>query len=216
MIAGEQHGGTEEGVAVPADSGGRRDSPSSRLRLFAVRTLNYLTNYVVSQIPSFSLRHAWYRHVLGVGLGHHAGVHLGCYVWFYGPGQLRRSGVTIGAYSRINRNCCLDARGPLRIGENVSISPEVTILTAFHRVDDPDFRVEERPVVIEDHVWIGTRATILAGVTLGRGCVVSAGAVVTRDVPPLAIVGGVPARPIGTRPASATEYVLDEPFPLFE
>ena len=98
----------------------------------------------------------------------------------------------------------------------MSISPEVTILTAFHRMDDPEFRVETRPVVIEDHVWIGTRSTILSGVTLGRGSVVAAGAVVTRDVAPLAIVAGVPARPIGTRPAEAIDYVLDAPFPLFE
>jgi maltose O-acetyltransferase len=98
----------------------------------------------------------------------------------------------------------------------VSISPEVTILTAFHRIDDPKFRVESRPVVIEDFVWIGSRATILSGVKLGRGSVVAAGAVVTRDVEPLQIVGGVPARPIGTRPAEALGYVLDGPFPLFE
>jgi maltose O-acetyltransferase len=129
---------------------------------------------------------------------------------------VRRSGARIGAYSRINRDCCLDARGPLVIGENVSISPEVVILTAGHRTDDPGFPVETRPVTIEDHVWIGTRATILPGVRLGRGCVVAAGAVVTRDVPPLAIVGGVPAAQIGTRPAHATAYVLDEPPPLFE
>jgi acetyltransferase-like isoleucine patch superfamily enzyme len=186
------------------------------LRLFVIRLVNFLTNYVVCHIPSFALRRAWYRRVLGIKIGEHSGVHLGCYIWFYGLGQLRRDGLTIGAYSRINRNCCLDARGPLRIGDNVSISPEVTILTAFHRVDDPQFRVESRPVVIEDHVWIGSRATILSGVTLGRGSVVAAGAVVSRDVAPLEIVGGVPARPIGTRPAEAITYTLDGPFPLFE
>jgi acetyltransferase-like isoleucine patch superfamily enzyme len=186
------------------------------LRLFTIRLLNYVTNYVVGHIPSFAFRRAWYRRVLGVGIGEHTGVHLGCYIWFYGPGQIRRDGFTIGSYCRINRDCCLDARGPLRIGDNVSISPEVTILTAFHRLDDPKFRVETRPVVIEDYVWIGSRATILSGVTLGRGCVVAAGAVVSRDVAPLEIVGGVPARPIGTRPAEALEYVLDGPLPLFE
>jgi acetyltransferase-like isoleucine patch superfamily enzyme len=182
----------------------------------AVRTLNYLTNYVVSGIPSFTLRHAWYQRVLGIDVDEHAAVFLGCYIWFFGPGQVRRSGARIGANSRINRNCCLDTRGPLVIGENVSISPEVAILTASHRADDPEFPVETQPVTIEDHVWIGTRATILPGVRLGRGCVVAAGAVVTRDVPPLAIVGGVPARQIGTRPAHATAYVLDGPRPLFE
>jgi acetyltransferase-like isoleucine patch superfamily enzyme len=186
------------------------------LRTFVIRLINYLTNYVVCHVPSFTLRHAWYRRVLGVQIGRHVGIHLGCYVWFYGPGQIRRDGFTVGDYSRINRDCCLDARGPLRIGDNVSISPEVTILTAFHRMDDPKFRVETRPVVIEDHVWIGSRATILSGVRLGRGCVVAAGAVVSRDVAPLEIVGGVPAKPIGTRPEEALAYTLDGPLPLFE
>ncbi len=186
------------------------------VKTFAIRVVNWLTNYVVCHIPSFAFRRWWYRRVLGVQIAKTAGVHLNCYIWFYGPGQIRRDGFTIGAYSRINRNCCLDARGPLRIGDNVSISPEVTILTAFHRMDDPKFRVESRPVVIEDHVWVGSRATILSGVRLGRGSVVAAGAVVTRDVEPLQIVGGVPARPIGTRPADALGYVLDAKFPLFE
>jgi maltose O-acetyltransferase len=111
------------------------------LRLLVIRTLNFVTNYLVRHIPSFALRRAWYRRVLGVQMGHHAGVHLGCYLWFYGPGQLRRSGCRIGDYSRINRNCTLDARGPLHIGANVSISPEVVILTAAHRMDDPSFAV---------------------------------------------------------------------------
>jgi maltose O-acetyltransferase len=186
------------------------------VKTFVIRLVNWLTNYVVCHIPSFTFRRWWYRRALGAQIAKSAGIHLGCYIWFYGPGQIRRDGFTIGAYSRINRDCCLDARGPLRIGDNVSISPEVTILTAFHRIDDPKFRVESRPVVIEDFVWIGSRATILSGVKLGRGSVVAAGAVVTRDVEPLQIVGGVPARPIGTRPAEALGYVLDGPFPLFE
>jgi acetyltransferase-like isoleucine patch superfamily enzyme len=186
------------------------------IRLFVVRVLNYVTNHVVSHVPSFGFRRFWYRRILGIGLGDHAGVHLGCFLWAYGPNQIRRDGVRIGAYSRINRDCCLDLRGGLDIGENVSVSPEVMILTAAHAVADPEFRVENKRVVIEDHVWIGTRATILPGVTLGRGCVVAAAAVVTRDVPELAIVAGVPARPVGVRPEDAAHYVLDGNFPLFE
>jgi acetyltransferase-like isoleucine patch superfamily enzyme len=194
------------------ESGGRE----SRLRLFLVRVVNYLTNHVVNHLPIFALRRWWYRSVLGVVFGEHAGVHLNCYVWFYSPGQIRRDGFRIGAFSRINRNCCLDVRGGLHIGDNVSISPDVMILTASHGIDDPEFRVETRPIVIEDHVYIGARATILPGVTLGRGCVVAACSTVTRDVPPLAIVAGVPAREVGTRSADAPRYVLDAPFPLFE
>jgi maltose O-acetyltransferase len=197
---------------------GRLERPDGRgsHRLLAVRLLNYVTNHVVSRVPSFALRRLWYERVLGATFGRHAGIHLGCHVWFYGPGQIRRGGFRLGAHTRINRDCCLDVRGPLDVGSNVSVSPEVAILTASHQVDHPQFGVEVRRVVIEDHVWIGTRATILPGVTLGRGCVVAAGAVVTRDAPPLTIVAGVPARPVGVRDAAATGYVLDTPFPLFE
>jgi len=199
-------------------AGGRLepDEKGAPHRRLAIRALNYMTNHVVSRVPSFAARRLWYRTVLGVRFGPHAGIHLGCHLWWYSLGQLRRGGLRVGAHSRINRDCCLDARGSLRIADNVSVSPEVMILTATHRVDDPGFRVEVRPVVIEDHVWIGTRATILPGVTLGRGCVVAAGAVVTRDVAPRAIVAGVPARAVGDRPAGATQYVIDAPLPMFE
>jgi len=193
------------------------EGASSRsVRVFAIRLINYVTNHIVCHIPSFGFRHFWYTRVLGVRLGERAGVHLGCYFWFYGPGQVRRDGVSIGTNSRINRDCSLDVRGGVRIGDNVSISPEVVISTAAHSAFDPKFRVELRPVVIEDNVWIGMRAMVLGGVTLGRGSVVAAGAVVTKDVPPLTIVAGIPARPVGTRPEEATHYVIDEGLRLFE
>jgi acetyltransferase-like isoleucine patch superfamily enzyme len=188
----------------------------SRLKLFVIRLLDFCTNYLVRHVPSFAFRRMWYRRVLGIAFGPGAGVHLGCYVWYYTPRKVRLDGVSIGANSRINRDCMLDIRGGLKIGENVSVSPEVAIVTAAHDPFDPEFRVHLEPVVIEDHVWIGMRATILGGVTLGRGCVVAAGAVVTRDVPPLAIVAGIPARQVGTRPDGATHYALDMAFPLFE
>jgi acetyltransferase-like isoleucine patch superfamily enzyme len=114
----------------------------------AVRVLNYLTNHIVAHVPSFTVRHAWYRRVLGISLGSGSGVHMGCYVWFFGPGHLRRSGLGIGANTRINRDCCLDARGSVQIGDNVSISPEVAILTTQHRLEAAGFPVESRPVVI--------------------------------------------------------------------
>jgi maltose O-acetyltransferase len=204
---------------APQSRAEARAEPTTRnsgLRLLALRFVVYLTNYAVARVPSFRLRHAWYRRVLGIAIAEHAGIYLGCFVWSYGPSQIRRDGFTIGAGTRINRDCCLDARGSLRIGDNVSISAESMILTASHGIDDPSFRVETRPVVIEDHVYVGARALILPGVTLGRGSVVAAGSVVSRDVPPLAVVAGVPAREIGTRSEEATAYVLDQRLPLFE
>ncbi len=186
-----------------------------RLSLFAVRVVNYVTNDLVSRVPSFALRHAWYR-TLGIRLGPGSGMHRGCYIWFYGARSLRSTGISIGANTRINRNCCLDARGSLRIGDNVSISPEVAILTTQHDWRAPDFALESRPVVIEDNVWIGMRAMILPGTQVGRGAVIAAGAVASGSIPALAVVAGVPARTVAQRPPEATGYLLDQPFPLFE
>jgi maltose O-acetyltransferase len=186
------------------------------LKLVLIRALNYLTNYVVNRIPSFRFRHFWYRAMLGVALGPGSGIHLGCYLWFNGPGSLRRRRLLrIGQHSRINRDCCLDTRGGLVIGDNVSISAEVAIITMQHLPEDPRFSTATAPVRIDDHVWVGMRAMILPGVCIGRGAVVAAGAVVTKDVPPRTIVGGVPARPIGRRDLDPA-YQLSGRLPLFE
>lgn len=196
-----------------------REGRASRQRsvgLLAVRVLNYLTNHVVSHVPSFALRRMWYQHVLGIHFGEHAGVHLGCYIWFYGPGQIRRAGVRIGRNARINRSCTLDVREGLVIGDNASLSAEVFVLGAAGRIDGGRSREESRPVVIEDNAWIGVRAVIMPGVRVGRGAVVGAGAVVTRDVPPMAVVFGNPARAVGNRSDADLEYSIDGPLPLFE
>jgi acetyltransferase-like isoleucine patch superfamily enzyme len=186
------------------------------VRSFLFRVLNYLTNHVVTHVPSFAFRRLWYRHALGMELGDRTLVHLGCYIWFFGRGKTTRAGARIGNYTWINRRCTLDVRGGLTIGENVSVSPGVSILTASHDIHDPGFKLIIFPVVIEDHVWIGTGATVLPNVTIGRGAVVAAGAVVTADVEPLTIVAGVPAKPIGRRDEGATSYVFDGPIPLLE
>ena len=189
------------------------------LRTFGVRVLVYLTNYVVAHVPSFTLRHLWYRRALGIQFGQNAGVHMGTYMWFWSPRAIRRCVVRIGKNSRINRDCTIDLRSGLIVGDNVAISPEVMILAGTHDVNDPTFPdspVGPYKVAIEDYVWIGSRAMIMPGVTVGRGAVVAAGSVVTKDVPPLTIVAGVPAKPIGMRNPDATAYQIDNPLPLFE
>ena len=191
------------------------------LRLFFIRFLNYLTNHVMAHVPSFTLRRLWYRHVLGINFGPGASVFLGAYVWFCGPRQIRRHGVTIGRNSRINRGCTLDVRCGLTIGENVSVSPEVMILVLSHDYNDPNFAdLDAGPVTIEDYVWIGSRATILPGVTIGRGAVVAAGSIVTKSVAPMTVVAGVPAKPLALRDSDATAYAFGSGWcsgpPLFE
>jgi acetyltransferase-like isoleucine patch superfamily enzyme len=187
-----------------------------RPRPFCSRVLIYLTNHVVPHVPSFTLRHLWYRRALGFQIGQDSAVNMGNHVWFYSPVQSRRHGTSIGRNTRISRGCTLDVRSGLTIGDNVSISPEAMILGGSHDINDPGFSDISGRVVIEDHVWVGARAIILPGVTLGRGAVVAAGAVVTKDVAPLTLVAGVPAKPIGARDPKAIVYTLAGPLPLFE
>ena len=109
----------------------------------------------------------------------------------------------IGDNSGVGVNCVL--QGKITIGSNVMMGPEVYIYTRNHKHDRVDMPMnqqdyeQERPVTIEDDVWIGSRVTILPGVTVGRGAVIGASAVVTKDVPPFAVVGGNPAKVLKMR-----------------
>lgn len=117
-----------------------------------------------------------------------------------GNGDVHRR-LTIGSGCWINVDCFLEAGAEIHIGHDVSLGPEVMILTTTHDMDrgTPERRaagVVSRPVRIEDGAWLGARCTILPGVTVGAGAVVAPGAVVNRDVPPNTFVGGVPAKVI--------------------
>ena len=162
--------------------------------------VRYLTNRVIARVPVYAVRHAWYKRVLGMRIGEGSTLLMDLYLYIRGRTRTEQSGgITIGRRSVINQQCCLDGRGGLTIGDYVSISPGVWILTDSHDMHDPDFREILAPVTICNHAWIGSRAMILPGVTVGEGAVVAAGAVVTSNVEPYTVVGGVPARQIGTR-----------------
>ena len=110
-------------------------------------------------------------------------------------------GLVIGNNVGIAQGAFIQVRGRVVIGNDVIFGPNVSIFSETHNFDDPDIPVKlqgetRKGVTIEDGAWIGTRAIILDGVTVGRNSVVAAGAIVTRDVPPGAIVGGIPAKPI--------------------
>lgn len=115
--------------------------------------------------------------------------------------------ISIGHHTNINKKCVLDGRGGLYIGNNVDVAQEVNIWTEQHDYNSPFYKSVNKSVIIEDYVWIASRATILPGVKVGRGAVVACGAVVTKDVPSLAIVAGVPAKIIGLR-KDVMEYQL--------
>lgn len=108
--------------------------------------------------------------------------------------------VRVGSFSNINKRSLLDGRGgELTIGNCVDIAQEVNIWTLEHDYNAPLYTAKGESVIIDDYAWIASRATILPGVHIGKGAVVAAGAVVTKDVPPMTIVGGVPAKVIGKR-----------------
>ncbi len=110
---------------------------------------------------------------------------------------LRTTKLRVGRRSTINYNCVIDNRELVSIGENVGIGIGVQLITSSHDLGDRGARAGQgilQPIIVEDGVWIGSAAVILAGVTIGRGAVVAAGAVVTKDVPANTLVGGVPAR----------------------
>lgn len=106
----------------------------------------------------------------------------------------RHGKLVVGTNSRLN-GVHIDASESVTIGNNVRIAPYSIILDSdFHDIRDHFSKGKAAPVKIEDDAWIATRAMILKGVTIGKGAVVAAGAVVTKDVPPYSVVAGVPAK----------------------
>ena len=122
--------------------------------------------------------------------------------------------IEIGCNTVINRGTYLDGRDTLKIGNNVNVSHGSLIQTLTHDPHNPDFVCLCKPVVIEDHVWIGARAIILPGVTIGEGAVIGAGSVVTRNVPPYTIAVGSPARVVKDR--SREIHYQSRYFPFFD
>lgn len=113
--------------------------------------------------------------------------------------------LTIGEGSAIATPCALSLYAPLTIGRRVHFGPDVMVLTGTHEIGPAEERCGPyrfAPVTIGDGTWVGARAVIHPGVTIGAGCVISAGAVVTRDMPPSMLVAGNPARAVQRLDAS--------------
>ena len=137
----------------------------------------------------------------GIRIGANSIVMHGAVLHVYNFRDLPQSGITIGSDCLIGEYSVIRGQGGVHIGDRVYTSPFTQIIAVNHVFDDPDRPfvdqgITAEGIVIEDDVWLGAGAVITDGVRVGRGSVVAAGAVVTKDVPPHTIVGGVPARPI--------------------
>lgn len=161
-------------------------------------------NTLINKIPSRTMRR-FFCIVMGASVGRNS-------VLFRRAEVLDPQNLLIGRNSNVGWFCSLDARGGLKIGNNVTIASYTKIITGSHEVNDNEFTAKFKPVLIEDYVWIGTGCIILQGVTIGKGAVVAAGSVVTKDVLPYTIVGGVPAKFIKNR--SIVEPKLSRAYPL--
>lgn len=154
----------------------------------------------IGHIPCSWTRKFFYR-LAGIKIGKGSTIHM--WANFFNP-----SGITIGQDSIIGDHVFLDGRAALTIGNHVDIASQVLIYNSQHDINSVDFGPVYGNVVIEDYVFIGPRVVIQPGVKIGRGVIVAAGAVVVKDVPDFAIVGGVPAQIIGERQIKDLHYRL--------
>lgn len=168
-----------------------RIKKSNVYRWFLALLTEYTLNDVLPHIPSWTIRRFVMRR-LKMKIGR--GTFIAKRNYIMTPQQL-----VVGEHSHINRGCTIDARGGITIGNNVSVSYNVCIMTGSHDYNSPSFRGRFLPIRIDDYVWIGNNAIIQQNITIGRGAVVCAGAVVTKDVPPFSVVAGLPARQIAQR-----------------
>lgn len=156
--------------------------------------------HLVGYFPSHHVRRFFYR-LSGVTIGKGSTIHMG--TRFYDP-----SNITIGNDTIIGEGVVFDGRDELTIGNHVDIASEVMMYNAEHDVHSEHFDPILGKVVIDDYVFIGPRALLLPGVRVGKGAIVAAGAVVTKDVEDFSIVGGVPAKRIGERENKNPQYKL--------
>lgn len=152
---------------------------------------DYINNHIISHIPIWYIRKL-YLLICGGKIKKRTQIDMNCTI--LDPFRL-----SIGCFSHINRDCLIDARGSILIGNKVSISQRVVLITGSHNINSSDFQYIAKPIIIEDYVWIGANATILGGIKIGEGAVICAGSVVTKDVAPYTVVAGVPAKYIKDR-----------------
>lgn len=199
---------TSSGI-VFVDKHGRGLPLSQALQKIIGRFYSYFLDFELlilnslNWIPIHFIRNNIFR-LAGVKIGSGSTIHTGAR--FFQPAK-----ITIGRGSIVGYRAFIDGRAPVNIGDHVDIASEVMIYNSEHDIHSPDFHAIEAPVTIGDYVFVGPRALIMPGVTIGRGAIVAGGAVVTKDVADFSIVGGVPAKEIGQRQQQDLNYRLGRP-----
>ncbi len=188
------------------DKHGNQLTYGQALKKITNRFYNYWLDFelmllrFVGHIPLHTVRNIFYKFA-GVKIGSGSTIHM--WASFFEPRN-----IVIGEDTIIGDHAFLDGRAPLAIGNHTDIASSVMIYNSEHDLSSDEFSAREEAVEIGDYVFIGPRAIILPGVKIGRGAVVAAAAVVTKNVPDYAIVGGVPAREIGERKNKNLNYKL--------
>lgn len=154
----------------------------------------------VGLIPLHFVRKFFYI-MSGIEIPLDSTIHIGAN--FFNPNN-----IVVGHDTIIGDHCFLDGRAPLTIGNHVGIASQVLIYNDEHDINSPDYGNSFGPVTIGDYVFIGPRAIILPNIKIGKGAVVAAGAVVSKDIPEYEIWGGVPAKKISDRKLKNPNYKL--------
>lgn len=193
-------------MAFFKDRMGRPLNSTEASKKIGNRFLNYILDFElliltwIGLIPIHTIRKLFYM-MAGIQIGKGSSIHIGAK--FFYPARIK-----IGEGTIIGDNVFLDGRDFLTIGNHVDIASQVLVYNSEHDINSEDFSAISAPVKIGDYVFIGPRAIILPGVNIGRGAVIAAGAVVTKDVEEFKIVGGVPADVIGERKNKDLHYKL--------
>jgi len=191
---------------VFTDKHGNQLSVTEAFRRAFVRFYNWWLDFKVyfvnqsGRCPFWFWRKSVYT-LTGLEIGEKSKIHVFCR--FFEP-----KNIEIGKDTIIGESTFLDGRAKLKIGSHTDIASQVLIYNSKHDINDPKFEAKNSPVEIGDYVFIGPRSIIMPGVKIGKGAVVAAGAIVTKNIPSYKIYAGVPAIEIGERKLKDLHYCL--------
>lgn len=151
------------------------------------RKINFYLIRFNQYLPFNKVRMWIYKSFIKIDIGHET------MIWCGNKFPISPKSFVIGKNSIVGPNNVFLVEGGIEIGNNVNLSGFSYFISQGHGANDPEYKTVLRKIIIEDNVWVATNSTILPGVTLGEGCVVCAGSVVSKSVEPYTMVGGNPA-----------------------